>query len=61
LKSTSEVIREGLRLRIERQDKHQAELETLKRAWADGVASGIAGPFDMVAILKDARKADDDQ
>ena len=53
--STSEVVREALRL-LERADRREAEqTEGLRRAWADGIDSGDAGPLDFAALREDAR------
>jgi antitoxin ParD1/3/4 len=44
--SVSEVVREALRL-LERADLREAdELERLRSAWDEGVASGDAGALD---------------
>lgn len=54
--STSEVVREALRL-LERADLREAEERAqLKRAWDEGVASGDAGPMDMTALKAEARR-----
>jgi antitoxin ParD1/3/4 len=53
--STSEVVREALRL-LERLDRYEAgRLETLRQAWAEGIASGDAGPLDLDELKKAAR------
>ncbi len=53
--STSEVVREALRL-LERADRHEAEeLRRLRGAWEEGVASGDAGPLDFEALKAEAR------
>ena len=53
--STSEVVREALRL-LERADRHDAEeLLRLREAWEEGVASGDAGPLDFAALKAEAR------
>lgn len=44
--STSEVVREALRL-LERTDQLAADrAEVLRQAWREGVESGDAGPLD---------------
>jgi antitoxin ParD1/3/4 len=54
--SSSEVIRDALRM-LERADKNEAdEIEYLRKAWDEGEASGIAGPFDMEKIMQEGRK-----
>jgi antitoxin ParD1/3/4 len=55
--STSEVVREALRL-LERADRREAEqLEGLRQAWAEGVESPDAGPLDFDALRTAAREA----
>lgn len=52
--SSSEVVREALRL-LEQQDATNTEkLRWLQKAWADGVASGDAGEFDIEAVKAEA-------
>jgi antitoxin ParD1/3/4 len=54
--SSSEVIRDALRL-LERADKNEAdEIEYLRKAWDKGKASGTAGLFDMEEIRQEGRK-----
>lgn len=54
--SSSEVVREALRL-LEQQDAANTEkLRWLQKAWADGVASGDAGEIDIEAIKAEAAK-----
>jgi len=54
--STSEVVREALRL-LERVDLREAEaLAQLRQAWADGTESGDAGPLDFPALKEEARR-----
>lgn len=54
--SSSEVVREALRL-LEQQDAVQVEkLHWLQKTWADGVASGDAGEIDIEAIKTEAAK-----
>ena len=53
--STSEVVREALRL-LEQHDQAAAEhLTTLRKAWAKGVASGPAGELNFEGIKRKAR------
>jgi antitoxin ParD1/3/4 len=54
--SSSEVVREALRL-MERTEQQEAEkLALLRQAWAQGVDSGDAGEIDFDALKKEARK-----
>jgi antitoxin ParD1/3/4 len=55
--STSEVVREALRL-LERADQQEAErLKGLRRAWREGLDSGDAGELDFrrTASYREAR------
>ncbi len=47
--STSEVVREALRL-LERADREAEQIEELQRAWREGLDSGDAGPIDFDAL-----------
>ncbi len=54
--STSEVIREALRV-LERVDQREGyDLALLRKAWDEGVASGDAGPLDIEAIKVEGRR-----
>jgi antitoxin ParD1/3/4 len=53
--STSEVVREAVRLWNGHRQLRQEEIEALRRAWDDGKASGIAGRLDMKAIIREAK------
>lgn len=53
--STSEVVRDAVRLWESRQQLREAEIERLRRAWDEGEASGSAGPFDVRTIIEEAR------
>lgn len=54
--STSEVVREALRL-LEQRDQAAAEhLTTLRKAWAEGVASGPGGELNLEDIKTKARR-----
>lgn len=55
--STDEVVREALRLMEEAQASRLAFLQT---AWAEGQASGDAGPFDGTRIKELARRPHND-
>jgi len=54
--SASEVIREALRDWRLRQPLRQAEIERLRKAWTDGLASGPSQPFDIKEIKRRARE-----
>jgi antitoxin ParD1/3/4 len=54
--SSSDVVREALRL-LEQQDELQAEkLRWLQLAWQDGIASGDAGDLDLAQLKAEARE-----
>lgn len=53
--STSEAVRDAVRLWEDRRALRRGDLERLRRAWDEGKASGIAGPLDMEALIADAR------
>jgi antitoxin ParD1/3/4 len=53
--STSEVVRDAMRLWSDRREFRQEELEALRHAWNAGKASGVAGPLDMKSIIGEAR------
>lgn len=53
--STSEVVRDAMRLWNERRELRQEEREILRSAWDAGKASGIAGALDMKALIAEAR------
>jgi antitoxin ParD1/3/4 len=50
--SNSEIIREALRLWEQREDIRALELENLKRAYAEGMASGEGRSVDRSAFLQ---------
>ena len=53
--SSSEVVREALRL-MEKTERREAEkLEWLGRAWQEGVDSGDAGTVNFTALKREAR------
>jgi antitoxin ParD1/3/4 len=53
--SSSEVIREALRL-MEKAEQQEAErLNLLRQAWRQGIDSGDAGELDFAALKKEAR------
>jgi antitoxin ParD1/3/4 len=53
--SASEVVREGLRLLAERRRTEELKLAALRAAIREGLDSGPAEPFDMEAIIAEAR------
>lgn len=54
--STSEVVREALRL-LERADRLENERSAeLRRAWQQGVESGDAGELDFAELRVEARR-----
>ncbi|MBV9537825.1 MAG: type II toxin-antitoxin system ParD family antitoxin [Acidisphaera sp.] len=54
--STSEVVREALRL-LERADRLEADrVGGLRRAWQEGVEGGDAGPLDFAELRTEARR-----
>jgi len=53
--SSSEVVREALRL-MEKIEQQEAEkLAALRQAWKEGIESGDAGQIDFAALKKEAR------
>ena len=54
--SASEVIREALREWRLRQPLRLAEIERLRQAWQDGIASGPARPLDFEDIKRRGRE-----
>lgn len=53
--STSEVVREALRL-LEQRDLAQIDRrEALRKAWAKGIDSGSAGDLDFAEIKRKSR------
>jgi antitoxin ParD1/3/4 len=54
--STSEVVREALRL-LERADQQEAQrLKGLRRAWREGLDSGDAGELDFAELRRAAKR-----
>ena len=49
--STSEVVRDAIRVWQARRDFTPRDLEVLRRNWDEGKASGIAGPLDIPALI----------
>jgi antitoxin ParD1/3/4 len=53
--SSSEVVREALRL-MEKTEQQEAEkLRLLRQAWQEGIDSGDAGELDFAELKKEAR------
>jgi antitoxin ParD1/3/4 len=53
--NASEVVRAGLRLLEEREQRHQAELQALRADIAAGKASGTSRPADEVFARLEAK------
>jgi antitoxin ParD1/3/4 len=53
--STSEVIRDALRLWETRRELRERDLDTLRRRWDEGKASGRAGPLDIPGLIAEER------
>jgi antitoxin ParD1/3/4 len=54
--SSSEVVREALRI-MERHEQTESErLRLLQQAWRDGIESGDFRPLDMEAVKAEGRK-----
>jgi antitoxin ParD1/3/4 len=49
--STSEVIRDAVRVWQGHRDFSPRDLEVLRRHWDDGKAGGVAGPLDIPALI----------
>jgi antitoxin ParD1/3/4 len=53
--STGEVVRDAMRLWENHRALQAQEIARLRKAYAEGIASGSAGPLDMARIKRDAR------
>lgn len=53
--SNSEIVRDALRLWEQREDIRTLEMEQLKRAYAEGKASGEPQELDAEAFLRELR------
>jgi len=53
--STSEVIRDALRLWESRRQLHERDLDPLRRRWDEGKSSGRTGPLDIPALIAGER------
>jgi antitoxin ParD1/3/4 len=54
--TASEVMREGLRLIEEREERRQAKLDALRSAIKDGLGSGPAEPWEVEAMTTEAKR-----
>lgn len=53
--SSSEVVREALRLMEKIESQEAEKLDLLRQAWKEGIESGDAGALDFSALKKEAR------
>ena len=53
--SSSEVVREALRLLEQRDSREIERQQLLRQAWQDGLVSGDAGELDFDALKAEAR------
>ena len=53
--SSSEVVREALRLMETVEQRETEKLEYLRKAWQNGIDSGDAGELDFAVLKKEAR------
>jgi antitoxin ParD1/3/4 len=51
-----EVVREGLRLLEEREERRRTKLEVLRADIQEGIDSGPSEPWDLEEILTEARR-----
>ena len=54
--TTSEVVRDALRLWESRSELRAREVESLREAWAVGKARGEGRPLDIEAVIARARR-----
>ncbi len=54
--STSEVIRDALRLWETRRELRERDIEILRERWAEGQASGRLGTIDMKTLIAQERQ-----
>ena len=54
--TTSEVVRDAVRLWSRHRHAQENELERLRRAWDAGKSSGTHGPIDVDAQRQEARR-----
>lgn len=55
--STSEVIRDALRLWEARREMRARDVAVLRQRWDEGKASGVAGPLDIRRLIAEERSA----
>lgn len=53
--TSSEVVREAMRLWTERQAQKRAAMARIGKLWDEGIASGSAGIMDVEAIIERAK------
>ena len=53
--NASEVVREALRLKMQQDEIYKTKLEALRSAIIQGEQSGDAEPFDMDAVIREAK------
>jgi len=53
--SSSEVVREALRLMEKAEQKEAEKLNFLRQAWKEGIDSGDAGEMEFAALKQEAR------
>src|SRR5258706_16261838 len=54
--STSEAVRDAVRLWSGRRRLREQELELLRQAWDEGKSSGSSVRYEMASIIDEARK-----
>lgn len=54
--STSEAVRDAVRLWTSRRQLREQDVSELRTAWDRGLASGFVGPLDLNELRRDARK-----
>jgi antitoxin ParD1/3/4 len=52
--TTSEAVRDAVRLWTDKRGQRQRDSEMMRRAWDAGKASGQAGQLDMKSLIKEA-------
>jgi antitoxin ParD1/3/4 len=52
--TTSEAVRDAVRLWTDKRGQRQRDSEMMRRAWDAGKASGQAGLLDMKSLIKEA-------